>query len=167
MPPFSVLEYASADAAPLADLAAAAFEQYKHQYVDWPEFQARLRRMPELSSDAEIVIAKSGPRIVGAVAYVGPNKPKLQFFEPEWPIMRMLVVSPEARGAGIGRALASECVARAERDGASVFALHTSEIMEVALAMYERMGFERYAATPDIHGVRYAIYLKSLAGASS
>jgi ribosomal protein S18 acetylase RimI-like enzyme len=165
MPPLSVLEYASEDSASLADLAASAFEQYKHLYTDWPGFQARLRRMPEMSNQAEVLVAKSDGHLVGAVAYVGPNRPKLEFFRPEWPIMRMLVVSPAARGLGVGHALAVECLSRARRDAASVFALHTSEIMEVALAMYRRMGFEHHAATPDIHGVRYAVYLKALTSA--
>lgn len=35
------------------------------------------------------------------------------------------------------RALAEECLRRAERDQASVFALHTSELMQVALPMYQ------------------------------
>jgi ribosomal protein S18 acetylase RimI-like enzyme len=145
-------------------ISPRALAQYKHLYTDWSAFQAKLRRMPELSSQAEVLVAKRGGHLIGAVAYVGPNRPKLDFFRPEWAIMRMLVVSPAGRGLGVGRALAGECLARARRDGATVFALHTSEIMEVALAMYRRMGFERHAATPDIHGVQYAVYLKSLSG---
>lgn len=167
MSPFSVLEYAPEDESPLAELAASAFEQYKGHYTDWPGFQAKLRRMPDLSAQGQIYVAKDGPRLLGAVAYIGPNRVKPTFFKPEWPIMRMLVVSPASRGAGVGRALASECIARALHDAAPVFALHTSEIMEVALAMYRRMGFERHASTPDIHGVRYAVYLKTLRGAAS
>lgn len=74
----------------------------------------------------------------------------------------MLVVSPKARGAGVGRALAQECLARARRDKAEVFALHTSPIMTVALLMYERMGFRFLRDAPAIHGVPYGIYVKSL-----
>jgi ribosomal protein S18 acetylase RimI-like enzyme len=162
MPPFSVLNYASEDKSALTELAASAFEQYKHVYADWPNFQAKLRRMPEMSNQAEVLVAKHNSQLLGAVAYFGPHRPKLEFFKPEWPIMRMLVVSPAARGLGVGRALANECLSRARRDAATVFALHTSEIMEVALAMYRRMGFERYTDTPDIHGVKYSVYLKSL-----
>ena len=107
-------------------------------------------------------MAELAGRIVVAVAYVGPGAPKAAFFLPEWPIMRMLVVDPDARGQGIGRALAEECLRRAERDGAAEFALHTSEIMAVALPMYRRMGFTLAARAPDIHGVEYGIYVKAL-----
>jgi GNAT superfamily N-acetyltransferase len=76
--------------------------------------------------------------------------------------MRMLVVAPGARGLGVGRRLAQECIDRARRDRAPVSALHTSALMSVALPMYLRMGFERQADAPDIHGVAYGIYLKHL-----
>jgi GNAT superfamily N-acetyltransferase len=107
-------------------------------------------------------VAELDGAIVGAVAYIGPGKEKAAFFRPEWPVMRMLVVAPAARGHGIGKALAEACLARATRDGADVFALHTSELMHVALPMYQRMGFKWRAAAPDIHGVKYGIYLTEL-----
>ncbi len=76
--------------------------------------------------------------------------------------MRMLVVAPDTQGQGIGRALAQECIRRAQRDGAAVFALHTSELMQVALPMYERMGFRRWSDAPSTFGVKYGIYVKQL-----
>ena len=76
--------------------------------------------------------------------------------------MRMLVVAPGFRGHGIGRALAQDCIDRARRDGAPVFALHTSELMHVALPMYQRMGFEWHSTAPMIHGVKYDVYIKKI-----
>ena len=78
--------------------------------------------------------------------------------------MRMLVVCPESRGKGIGRALANACIAKAQRDGADVFGLHTSAIMSVALPTYQSMGFEFVREAPSIHGVPYGIYTKQLGG---
>ncbi|MEZ5653884.1 MAG: GNAT family N-acetyltransferase [Burkholderiaceae bacterium] len=74
----------------------------------------------------------------------------------------MLVVAPEARGVGVGRALAEACLARARRDEAEIFALHTSPIMSIALPMYLRMGFRFHSAAPKIHGVDYNLYTKDL-----
>ena len=64
----------------------------------------------------------------------------------------------EGGGHGIGRALTEECIRRAERDDAPAIALHTSPIMEVALPMYLRMGFEFVRAVTPIHGVPYGVY---------
>jgi len=54
-----------------------------------------------------------------------------------------LAVLPAARGLGIGGALIEECLRRARESGATTLALHTTEWMTVARAMYERMGFLR------------------------
>ena len=150
------------DADRINELAVSAFEQFKDAYTDWPVFRSRISAMSALAGTGELIVAQCGGDIVGAVAYIGPGKEKASFFCAEWPVMRMLVVAPEARGRGIGRALAEECLARARRDGADTFALHTSELMHVALPMYQRMGFKWHAAAPDIHGVKYGIYLTQL-----
>ena len=159
---FILRDFCPADAAMVNALGVAAFEQYRDAYSDWPAFRSRIAAMSALAETGEIIVAEQDGRIVGAVAYIGPDRPKNDFFQAEWPIMRMLVVAPEAQGQGVGRALACECIGRARRDGASVFALHTSELMRVALPMYERMGFRRHADAPAIHGVRYGVYLKDL-----
>lgn len=157
----SLKDFRPQDAAQVNALALAAFQQYESAYQDWPVFQSKIANMAALAQAGEIMVAELDHEIVGAVAYVGPGAPKADFFKPHWPIMRMLVVSPDARGRGIGRALAQECLRRAERDGAPEFALHTSKIMDVALPMYERMGFNWVSRTPDIHGVEYGVYVKS------
>jgi GNAT superfamily N-acetyltransferase len=97
--------------------------------------------MSDLAERGEIIVAEIDGRIAGGVAYVGPGKPKAAFFDPAWPIIRMLVVDPAARGHGLGRALTEACLHRARRDAAPVIALHTTPIMTVALPMYLRMGF--------------------------
>ena len=66
------------------------------------------------------------------------------------------------RPARCGTALSRECIARAQRDGTPVIALHTSPIMTVALPMYLRMGFVKAYDAPPIFGVAYAVYTKTL-----
>lgn len=150
------------DTAAVNALAVAAFSQYQARYADWPAFSKNLANTAALADHSEFIVAETEGQILGAVAYVGPNKPKSAFFEQEWPIMRMLVVSPVARGRGVGRMLAQECIGRARRDKAEVFALHTTPMMEVALGMYQRMGFTFHREAPMIQGVPYGVYLKAL-----
>lgn len=160
--PIRLRDFEFADAQGINDLAVKAFEQFKDAYIDWPVFRVKIATMSALAETGEIIVADCGGEVLGAVAYIGPHKEKAAFFRPDWPVMRMLVVAPKVRGQGVGRALAEECLARARRDGADRFALHTSELMHVALPMYQRMGFRWFAAAPDIHGVKYGIYLKGL-----
>lgn len=157
-------DYSPTDASAVDILAVAAFDEFKNAYADWPGFRTKISSMSSLAASGELVVAEHQSRLVGAVAYIGPHKSKSEFFRPEWSIMRMLVVAPEARGLGAGRALAEECLARAMRDHAAIIALHTSELMSVALSMYHRMGFKWLASAPIIHGVPYGIYIKNLDG---
>ena len=60
-----------------------------------------------------------------------------------WAGFRLLAVHPDARGRGVGRLLTEECIRRARETGRAAVGLHTTMLMNVARAMYERMGFVR------------------------
>lgn len=165
MSPIQLRDFSPTDTDALNTLGVAAFEQFSEAYEDWPGFKAKISTMSSLAQGGEIIVAcAANARIIGAVAYIGPHQPKSSFFPVEWAIMRMLVVAPEARGQGVGRALAQECMERAQRDHAGVMGLHTSPIMSVALPMYLRMGFRFERDAPPIHGVSYGIYTKDVSG---
>ena len=155
-------DYRDDDAEAIIRVALAAFAEFEQHYSDWPLFNTNVAKMPTLARIGEIILAEDDGQIVGAVAYVGPKAPKPSFFEPAWPIIRMLVVAPSVRGKGIGRQLTEECLRRAERDQSGVIALHTTPIMTVALPMYLRMGFVWVREAPYILGVPYGVYLKTL-----
>jgi len=159
---YQLRAFQESDAAAVDAVVLAAFSEFRHAYTDWQAFSGGLGQMVAMSGASEIIVAESQGQVVGAVAYVAAGQPKKAFFPEEWPIVRMLVVLPSCRGLGIGRALTQECVRRAERDGAAVIALHTSQLMEVALPMYERMGFRFEREAPPIFGVPYGIYVKRL-----
>jgi predicted N-acetyltransferase YhbS len=155
-------DFQGCDADQVNQVALAAFEQLKSHYDDWSAMSAGLARMSDLSNSGEIIVAENGNQVVGAVAYIPPNQAKADYFDPTWPVIRMLVVAPAHCGLGAGRALTKACIERARRDGAPVIALHTSPIMTVALPLYLRMGFELLRPAPPICGVQYSVYLKDL-----
>ncbi|ANE48812.1 GCN5 family acetyltransferase [Paenibacillus swuensis] len=66
------------------------------------------------------------------------------------PIMRLLAVTRQARGQGIATALIAETIERSRTWGADTLYLHTSDVMQSAVQLYERLGFER-ADDKDIH----------------
>lgn len=146
------------DAISVNRLALLAFEQFRDEYSDWEGFSRHIGSLASLSESGELIVASDQDRIVGAVLYVGPHKPKGEFFSVEWSILRMLVVDPTHRGQGVGHLLTQECINRAQLDNASVIALHTSPIMKIALHMYQRMGFAKVKDIEPICGVEYALY---------
>ena len=157
-------DYAEADGPGVNEVAKAAWQQFRPHYSDegWRGISSFVSELSTLSADGEMIVAEADGGIIGCVTYIGPGRPKHDFFDATWAVMRMLVVAPEARGKGAGRALAEECLKRGLRDGADMFALHTTPMMADALALYGRMGFIFLRPTPDIYGIPYGVYLKTV-----
>ena len=103
----------------------------------------------------ELIVAERNGRLVGAVTLYLDGSAYGPGWPPEWPAIRLLAVDPAERGKGVGKALMSECLARARRRGAKRVGLHTAPFMETAQKMYERMGFRRepsidFQYTPEL-----------------
>ena len=153
-----IRDYCSTDATALNETVLLAFQQYSTQFNEWETFCERIGSMSLLSKESEIIVAEYQGVLCGAVAYYAPGKDKTDYFPKDWASVRLLVVNPEYRGKGAGRALMNELVLRAKKDLSPTIGLHTSNIMEVALSMYQRMGFKKIKGIQPIHGVPYSTY---------
>lgn len=127
--------------------AYAEFERVMEPSA-WAELEETIRHTVDGESDAQRIVAEHDGRIVGGVMLFPPATATYggSVEAPPRPELRMLAVSPEARGMGIGRLLVDECVRRARASGATELGLHTSKSLETAIRMYLRMGFVR---TPE------------------
>ena len=56
---------------------------------------------------------------------------------------RLLAVDPATRGQGLGRQLIQACLNTAKETGKSQVVIHSTQAMQVAWGMYERLGFVR------------------------
>ncbi|TMK82488.1 MAG: GNAT family N-acetyltransferase [Actinobacteria bacterium] len=136
----------------IADLIAAAYAQFgpppgsAKELVDaFDEYRVDQRDVWSRLVDSQLIVAEEEGRLVGAVTFYPPGaEKKSERWPPEWAAFRLLAVPPDARGKGVGRALTDECLRRARDLGAPVMGLHTTIVMDVARAMYERMGFTRF-----------------------
>lgn len=98
----------------------------------------------EIAGVQRIVAERQG-RLVGSVMLFPPAIDSYGWAvdQPTWPELRLLAVADEARGSGVGRALVIECIRRSRAMGASALGLHTSRSMASAVALYEKLGFQR------------------------
>lgn len=142
-------------------VARIAFAEYEADYPDWIPL-LRGRPMTQLAVDAEVIVAEINGVIAGTVGYVAPNRPRNDFFPPEWAILRMMGVDPAHRGQGIARALVGECARLARLDGANVLGLFTSPAMKAAVSLYERAGFRYEFAIPPVMGMPCDVYAMRL-----
>jgi ribosomal protein S18 acetylase RimI-like enzyme len=157
-----VRAYEPVDREALNALARAAFAQYEHDYDGWPDFIDGIGRMADLAASADVLLAELDGKPIGAVAHIGPGRPRAAFFPEDWSVIRMLVVEPRQRGQGVGRQLVAACLRLAQQAGAPAVGLHTSPIMASALRMYEALGFVRDRDLPPIRGVPYGRYVLTM-----
>jgi GNAT superfamily N-acetyltransferase len=159
---FRIRDFQPSDSVAVNEAALTAWEQYRRSFSDSAWIFQFLSKTADLAADADLIVAESGSSIVGVVLYVAPGRRREAIFPLEWALIRLLSVTLEARGRGIGRKLTEECIRRARRDGAQIIGLHTSPVMGVALGLYGRMGFAFDRNIPDRHGVAYAVYKLAL-----
>ena len=135
-------------------LTLSAFQQYAAIMppARWEGYRENILATLTDVAPAQHLVAEKDGVILGSVLMYPPGA---AFSTPDegpltCPEARLLAVAPEARGQGIGTALMKECIRRARRLGAGCLNLHTTDMMQVAMRMYERMGFVR-APELDFH----------------
>ena len=135
-------------------MTLSAFQQYAAVMPPprWQGYRENILATLTEVKPAQQIVAEKGGAILGSVLLYPPGT---AFSTPDegpltCPEVRLLAVAPEARGLGIGTALMKDCIRRARRFGAVCLNLHTTDMMQVAMRMYERMGFVR-APELDFH----------------
>ena len=136
-----------ADRATIAELTMRSYAEYATAMPPdaWAELEQALRA--SLADDIGVtrIVAELDGRIVGSVALYDPGAVHYIGLASEtaWPEVRLVAVDPSVRGRGVARALVLECVRRARAAGATTLGLHTSQSMQTARRLYERLGFVR------------------------
>ena len=131
----------------IRDLTMAAYAPYA-AVMDpeaWEGLRGAMVAGLATEEPVERIVAERDGILVGSVMLYPPaaNAYGELAAAVSWPELRLLAVAPAARGLGVGRLLVEECIRRARASGARELGLHTSRTMQVAIGMYERMGFVR------------------------
>ncbi len=140
-------EATPAEHAEVARVTVEGYREYAGQMsaTAWDEYERDLSDVSGRAARGVILVAEVDGGIAGALAYFPAGRIESDWLPRDWAYFRALAVLPAYRGGGVGRALTVACIARARSEGAAALALHTTEGMPVARAMYERMGFVRHS----------------------
>jgi len=132
--------------------------EHTHEFADiwipWLESMGRVAEAEDLAimadpatyyraSGGEAFLARIGEDTVGAVAVKGLGPSGFEFCK--------LVVTESARGSGAGRALVQQCLDFAGTQGGPALYLQSFKALDVALGLYERMGFVDAPAPPGMN----------------
>jgi ribosomal protein S18 acetylase RimI-like enzyme len=166
---FDIIDALPEDHNAVFDLVLLAFQEYSvPMRSNWNDYREVIIHSLGDHKRARRIIAKSNDSILGSVLLYPPGE---ELFVPDsnpvvvgWPLVRLLAVSPEARNRGIGTALMNKCIQQAEHAGNRFLALHTTDMMVVAMRMYKKLGFKRYSKI-DFHPAKDVLvkgYIKIL-----
>lgn len=115
-----------------------------------PNYYKMLANVGELTlkPGTELLVVHSvDDRILGAVVYFSDMKyygsGGMATQEKNSAGFRLLSVDPLMRGMGIGKLLVNECIRKARASNFSQVIIHTTNSMQTAWKMYERIGFKR------------------------
>ncbi|HVO85222.1 MAG TPA: GNAT family N-acetyltransferase [Syntrophobacteria bacterium] len=173
MPALYIRDARPGDHDVIVALTLTAYKEYAPLMpAHWDGYRRNILSTLAKVEPAAQIVAEHGGRVVGTVLLYPAgtafsSADGLQATLP-WPEVRLLAVTPSARGRGVGTALMRECVRRARRAGAAALTLHTTDIMEAAIRLYERMGFMRaseldFHPAPDVTVKGYRLKLQETA----
>lgn len=130
----------------LGQLTLAAYRGVDPRTTDAGDgYDDELADVARRAKDADVLVAVDPEQgVLGGVTYVpGPESSAAEFTDVDAAGIRMLAVSGEARGRGVGEALVRACVERATAAGKRRITLHSTERMTAAHRLYLRLGFVR------------------------
>lgn len=153
------------------DVMVQAYSEYAASMPvkAWREYAREIRDVKSRLPVTQLIVAVKDNEIIGAVTFY-PDGSRTSYVEQDgvvqggwpkgWTAVRLLAVDPKARGLHVGRLLMEETLRRSRAHGAKTMGLHTTKLMGIARAMYERMGFERalefdYHPMPDFIVMAY------------
>jgi GNAT superfamily N-acetyltransferase len=129
--------------------------------ASWARYLVEMADAAARAAQGVLLVAVEDGEVVGtATLYLSPGSMQ---WRPDDAMFRLLAVDPTHRGRGIGRVLFQECLDRARAAGKRRMALHTTEWMGTARAMYERAGFKREPeGDEELPGVTIIAYAADL-----
>ena len=147
-----------------ADVAELTARVYLDEGWSDEEYATVLRDVQGRAAAAHVLVALVAGEVVGAVTVATRRGPLAELGGPGDAVVRMLAVSPSARGAGVGEGLVRACLDLARRDGCTRVLLSTQPEMRAAHRVYARLGFVRAAEhdwrpVPDLLLLGYALEL--------
>jgi ribosomal protein S18 acetylase RimI-like enzyme len=150
LPRMEVREATPGEHAEAGRVTAEAYREFvRPGDEDWERYLQRIANVAERADRTTIMVAVEDGRVLGSLTLELDGRVQDEGEEGQRPLepdeahIRMLGVDPAARARGVARALMAESEARAHAAGKTFMTLNTTQRMRAAMAMYERLGYER------------------------
>jgi len=134
-----------ADYPAIREVVLAAYGQYAYLVAPdvFEPYLADLLDLEKHARNGRWLVVEADGQIQGSGAFYPDAAAQGYGLPAGWASGRALAVHPAVRGRGAARALLAAVECLAEDSGAPVFAFHTASFMTSAIALYERLGYQR------------------------
>ena len=134
-----------ADYPAIRDMVIAAYRQYADLIAPdiFSPYLADVLDLERHACHGRLLVVEVNGRVRGFVAFYPDASAQGFGLPPGWASGRALAVHPAARGNGAARTLLATGERLAREAGAPVLAFHTVSFMTGAIALYERLGYDR------------------------
>ena len=145
-------------------LAMQSWKRYKNDLTEenWVRLNEILTSptvfVELLNSSYPILCETTDKQIVG-MAFLVPSGNPTEIYQNNWSYIRFVSVHPSFGGQGIGKTLTNKCIAYAKSKKEKIVALHTSEMMQNAIVIYEKLGFKVLRPLAPSLGKKYWLYI--------
>lgn len=155
------------DLTPVKQLGQNTWKQFKKDLTpeNWDKLSGSLSNedlyLDLLSNTTSFVCEHETGEIIGMSFLVASGNPT-EIYTEEQCYIRLVTVSEKYKGLKLGQKLTEACIAFAKNSGEKTIALHTSEFMDKARHIYEKLGFRIIRELEPRYGKKYWLYEKNL-----
>lgn len=144
-------------------LAVATWSKYQSDLTSehWSAMQKSLtdeKLYRELLTNAASFICENENGEVIGMSFLVVSGNPTEIYNEEQCYIRFVTVADAYGGLKLGQQLTMACVDLARENGETKIALHTSEFMDKARHIYEKMGFRVIKEIPLRYGKKYWLY---------
>jgi ribosomal protein S18 acetylase RimI-like enzyme len=149
-------------------LAIKTWSEFKSELTNenWQDLYKTLtndQTYTDLIDKSYFIVCESLNKEIIGMSFLVPKGNPTEIYDESWCYIRFVTVDPEFGGNGIGKKLTEICVEFAKQNGEKIVALHTSEMMNKAIHIYEKLGFKILREIEPRLGKKYWLYSLNIA----
>lgn len=147
----------------IKELAIKEWTQFKNVLTpeNWEKLYHSLtndKTYPDLLKQSDSFVYENDKNEIIAFAFLVPSGNPTDIYNNQQSYIRFVTASQNYSGQKIGQTLTKKCVQKAKENGEKHVALHTSEMMNTARYVYEKLGFKIVKELELRLGKKYWLY---------
>ena len=144
-------------------LGMATWQQFENELTkeNWEVLYNNLSSIDtykELLLKAHSFVCENEKNEIIGMSYLVPSGNPTEIFNAQQCYIRFVTVSQQYKGLQLGQELTKLCIEQARKNRESIIALHTSEFMNSARHIYEKLGFKIVKEIEPRLGKKYWLY---------